>query len=570
MSNNTVQYLSDFFVRIHKELEKIDYSSADPIVQELNVSSAQEAIQFFSTELEKYKTKNFHPLSAQITRILAILNRIEGNYAKWFQMTLNCLSPNYQHYLPSNIQDDLQKYLAEYHNLHAALDDSPFSPFEAAAWFNHDVVLPSESIKLNVTVKSKLLSPIKATKVYLTLTNEMDNDTDFDIFGEIELKPSTLSKCTIDIPPQIPGKFKIKKVHIVLMDSIVSISTRSNHGISSIEVLPYKDDLHFIAETNSFPITRFPYKITAKCSGFPSGTTNVSLHAAITGDAKFENGQESLDFSQQNPTSEVVFQLPVVAQIKCDVQVQLDWKCNFSEEISYSETKDIHFYEPFSISNKVFGPSFTAFSLKNPPSIYRGTQYTFLTIFEYSLTNNAKIHKIEVIPQDGYSISQMPIDLPISLSQSEAISHASFVTCDGKAKPGSPGSLSVTFSVEDNNEMIVYNTDLPEIQFASCEIDCFLTIPDCKKDQESEMKVSISNNPVFGLKVDSYLNVTDNDFFTINDESKKQFVNLEEKELEIKIKFTPKDSGTRSFPKISIVSIDGVELWTSAPFVYSL
>ncbi|EAX90291.1 hypothetical protein TVAG_272240 [Trichomonas vaginalis G3] len=566
----SVQYLGDFFTRIHKELTNNSYTSAEPILKELNVSSIGEAISIFSAELDKYKSKNFHPLSAQLTRILAILNRLDGNNEKWFHLMLNCLSPNYQIYLPKETIDITLDYLTKCTDLRVFLDDSPFSPFEFIANFVSDTVLPSKPIQINITFRSKLLKPVHSDKIYLTLQNDKGKNIEAVVFTDKELKPNTLYRTSIEIPPQNPGKISLKTAQICLLNSVVTLFTKSNSRASDISVLSFKDDIHFSAESNSFPICRFPYKIKAKCTGFPSETESVSLHASISGNATFENGQNTMDFSKTKPEEDVLFDVSIVAPSKCDVEVKLDWITKYSEEITFSETKSIHFTEPFTVSNKVFGPSFMAFKEKTIPQIYRGTQYTFLTIFEYSLVEHSVIRNIDVTPAEGFVISQMPIELPINLNQSEAVSYALFITCNGNAKNGSPGVLSLTFTVDSNSdEKLIFSTVLPEVQFAPSEVECYLSIPECKKDEDSELTLSITHSPVAGLNIESYLTVQDNDFFVIAEESKKQSINYNQEKSEMKIKFKAKDIGTRSFPKISITSIDGIELWQSSPFIVS-
>ena len=74
--NFDIQQFGKSLSNILSILSESNYTSIDPITTELKADSIDSALSILETRLRYFKSYNFHPISASITKILAFAYRI--------------------------------------------------------------------------------------------------------------------------------------------------------------------------------------------------------------------------------------------------------------------------------------------------------------------------------------------------------------------------------------------------------------------------------------------------------------------------------------------------------------
>ena len=563
----SIQYMGEMLPKLAKKMAENRYSSADPILKELNVSSLEEAISIFSVELEKYISKNFFPIAAQITFLLAICHKLEGEQEKYVELLMRCLSKNYQKYTPRDLQSLWLEQLNNSENLQLQIEDFTHSPFNVSASFISSEVHPSSAVNIRVALSSCLQGKIDISKVSVTIKSE-NEAFDVTAFENIAVNDSRKIKAKVDLGNKAPGQYQIEKITLFIGKSLISFVFKDG---STLKVLPYESETMFFVKTSKIPITNFPFSIKLRSENIPPTAEKMTLNLKIAGPAcVLPNKENEITTVTEKLEKENEQNFEIFSETKGASKVDIEWIIsNESHEIKHTETFDLQFSDSFTPSYKVFGPDRMPFNLKNTPVISCGTEYAFLTTFEYNLAPSCEILSIDTNVQKGFRVSTMQVELPVQISQSEAFTFACFISSQNLKIEDSviPCSLSLKFRVAGDTNDLTYTCNLPAIRFEKSPVNVELNIPSVSKvDEESEITVDFLVTGDFNDQL--ILAVKENPFYTVKE--KEQNVVIEECKAQLKLHFIPHERGTRAFPLISLQSNDGKIYWSSAPFITSL
>ena len=577
--------LGRILVEMENKLDETDYTTSEPILSGLRVATIPESISFLTSELSKYKSINFDPMAAQITRNLAFAHRLNGEYPKWLELILQCLSPKYQRFLNSDkTQNILISHLERMESeCSVFIGENHFSPFEITAGFTTSTVLPSQKTTVFLSCKSHLHEELKGASIWINLENEEKEECSILAFNDVCLQPekkivfSTILEENKEFTIRKYGKIKIANIKIVFAKNAVVKQIPGSKNVSrEIVVLPFSDDIKYSVKNQAFGLVNQPFVINTKCERVPSEALLFSCAATIKeeGKAVFENGTTKQSFIIEKPKdSTIECEFKAFSSSQCTAKFSIEWNIQYGDEmIRHEETLEISFIKPFIPTFKIFGPNRKPLKTgKNEaPLLLRGTEYAFLTTFESNMKQRIVITNIEAKSEAGYSIKTAPLALPMNVSLTEAFTFVSFVSVDHSTESTEPGKILIDFTAEEASKAIPlhYEINYCAIGFAPTDNECHLIVPETKVDEEAEMSISIVTNSSLSVGVDVQLIAESNDFFKIV--KPLQEFKLTKEEIVMKIPFVALEKGTRAFPNINLRTKEGISLWQSSPFVTTL
>ena len=592
-SSFSTQNLTNLLPKLTKDLSDSNYLSKDVILKDLNVENLSDSISILSTELTKYLEKNFLPIAAQLTFLLSQCYRLDGNYEKWLSLVLNCLSPNYQRFLPNGFQELAIKQFQEIPDeIYVDVEKSPFLPFDVDVGFSTSKIAPSSKINVISSFSSLIPVEMNINKILIQIENEQSMKSfDSVIFdNSFEAIQNKKEKSITEIKRLKPGNYAIKSVKINIAKALIIVPAKSRNHYTTIQVFPYELDTKFSIETQSIAITNFPYPILVNSSCLPPDTKEVTIKITTSKNCKLESGEveeeikitefESNNEIEQNYNASVSKEFIIKTEESGDSEINVKWTIHYDTEllIEHEENLHIEFNHAFLPSFKIFGPNRIPFNLNDPPILRKGIEYAFITTFEYHLSyqcqvNSVTIQELKQNENDNtiLNIKSMPIEMPVDISQSEGLTYAAFLSFLERSEIGkvfSPCILTIKFKVNCNENEFIYTCKLPEIQIEENQLDCYISYEndDFEKDKENTMIINCVCNSNSLIGKEGILKIGKNQYFNIKEENIK-FEIADKNEL--KITFTPLESGTRAFPKISVsLSEDeNNQIWESSPFL---
>ena len=584
--------LGELIPKLTKALEETNYSSKEPILKELNVETLSDAISILSSELSKYLERNFLPIAAQLTMLLSQCHRLDGNYEKWLSLILNCLSPNYQRFLPSSFQELAVREFQEIPDeIYVDLENSNFLPFNIDVGFSSSKAVPST--KLSVISSFASLIPVKmqVNKVLIQVVNEKTlKSFDAEVFDNFEVIQNKKEKSVKEIKRLKPGQYIIKSVKISVSKALIIVPAKSVNHYTKVQILPYEMDTKFSIETNSISITNFPYPVKVNLSCLPPETTDVIIKVKTSDSCCLENGENEsevtiTEFETQYTNKKEKFMnasvskdFIIISKQNGDSDINVKWIIHYDTEqvIEHEENLHVIFHHAFLPTFKIYGPNRIPFNLARPPTLRKGTEYAFITTFEYNLSYPCEVQSVtiqDIVHKENecnVNIKSMPIEMPINISQSEGLTFAAFLSFLETTPINQlfePCEITIKFRVNCNENGFIYRCKLPEIQLEERNFDCYISCEndDSEKGKENTMILNFECNSADVIGKDAVVKISQNQFFEIK-ESIHTFT-VDEKG-QISFGFTPLESGTRSFPKISIYLADDdkTPIWESAPF----
>ena len=137
-------------------LSKSNYTSIDPITAELKADSIDSALYILETRLTYFKSHNFHPISASITKVLAFAYRIQNHNEKFILYGFQSISQLYQRFLPIELQDIFIKNLPQCPPVNVDVLEISALPFAISAGFTNQFSSPSEDVSFYMSIRSLL------------------------------------------------------------------------------------------------------------------------------------------------------------------------------------------------------------------------------------------------------------------------------------------------------------------------------------------------------------------------------------------------------------------------------
>lgn len=570
---NSSSELINKLLTIGKKLEETNYASAEPILEQLNVQTLDEAIKILENEKERYSTRNFHPIPAQITILLALAYRIEGDLKTWLQYILRCLHPTYRRYLNDLVQNTFEKHISSCENITIEVKNVP-TPFEFSSGFSTHSIMPNQKPTVLLLMKSALKSPLKAKNIIVNVKHSISGVTSHVLIDEFDLNGGSIKKASLEIGKFASGSLNIASISMNLGGATLIFDKFATIGCDEAVIFPFDHECEFSSNIPEFGVVNSPFPIKLLCKDIPFGA--IAQHTKI----EILNEKDSFNFlNSQNPqifessiqtpdkstetTAEILVKQPCTLEISITASV-----CFGIVTSKWHKTYSIEFYNAFNSEFTIVNPEFK-FSARLPREIVQLEQQAILiSTFACNCPNAVTITNIVTKATNNISVIDNPSIFPVRVSSSEVLSYSSFFTPHPGSISGPLGQIEIYFHDKDYNEM-KYITILPEINILEKVVDVRLDLP-TEIEEKKIYTVNLIGRSMRGpLPVDFILSSSESILF--DGETSKKIRLTDQMETLLTLKFMAIKTGTINFPTVSLQLINDRStaiIWECTPSLF--
>ena len=571
----TVYQLSNSLVQISKALSENQYTSADPILKELNVNTLEDAISVLENELKTYSSKNFHPIVAQIIRCLAFSYRISGNQEKWIKSMLICLNSTNLKFLGMSIIGTFEKHISDCNEVTIDVTDVK-TPFSFSAGFLNHSIMPNQLPSIIVQFHSQITSNLNVENISIQLKHsETGEISSFDIMQNAPISDSYVSKIKKDVGPFKSGSVTIESIKIKIKNAVIVFHEFAKIGHSEAVIFPFDHECEFSVKMLDYGIINTQYPIKVFVKNIPEGAVSQKCTVEIhNGKDNYsfinsDNGElfsSTIESPKDNTTTDV--ELMVLDDCLLDITVSVNVSFGIVSS-NWKKTYQIQFYNAFNASFSILSANYH-YNIKMPRDLLQyGEQAILLSNFTYNCPKKVSVTRTELsVNRADFNVLDQTNTFPIELSKSETFAVTDFIVPLESARSGSLGEIKVFFKDEEDNEM-VYTASLPLVNI----VDKFVDIRAELLPEIEEKKLYTFNLYGKSLKesfpVDIHID-SSNDFLFDGETDRRERLEKEEKLL-ASVNFMALRTGELSFPTISIVFVSertSTILWQDTPSVF--
>lgn len=553
------------------QLAKSNYTSIDMIPHELQTNSIDSALALLESRLKYFDSYNFHPISASITKILAFAYHLQNDNEKFVKYGFRCISPLYQRFLATTIQEVFLNQLPYCSQLTIQLTENSSFPFDVSSGFINQFSLPSDNVEHVLLIRSLLEYDISFDSISVTVNHTQINLSSHQISDKISLTKHQKIKFNTQLPVHTPGLLTISYVTFQIHQISVNLKIFKHSGYQQTTIRPYDTECKFQIIHSDFAVTNVDYPLQIKCENIPKGAQSFRI------EAKLQSNNSLVTFSNttdNQPTTKVTetFDIPsnsiektfyIKSAEECNVNVNVRWSLLYETvDTSHDNNFDFMFKKSFFPSFKLFNTDRSPINLKSPPTLSTDQQYILVTTFEYNLPVSSTILKLEPTPLDSSSIflKQVPFDVPLEVLTSEAFASVCFLTFSETAQNGSLGQYFLEYQVNNDDTVLTFKVDLPVIHIKEKFIDVKTSTSTVEEQDENVHQLVLD---IKCLKtINATLDIPITDDFRIVGEYKRNIEMNPEQTESIAVRFVPTKSGKIQLHPV-VVGQDGIILWES-------
>lgn len=538
-------------------LSKSNYTSIEPIATELKTDSIDSALYLLETRLSYFKSYNFHPISASITKVLAFAYRIKNHNEKFILYGFQCISQLYQRFLPTDIQEIFIKSLPECPDVNVDVFEISSLPFDISAGFINQFSSPSEDVSFYISIRSHLEYEIPFESISIKIDHTQEQPSIHQISDQIELKSNQKVVLRPSLPIHTPGVVKIDHISIKIYNVVLNIKAFKGMGYTRSSIRPYDTECKFELVHPDFGITNVDYPLQIKCDNIPEGAESFTIDATLISDSKdisFADVDSSSDSPNhfkhifEKPPKSIEQKLKIRSSTKCNVKVKVLWSLlHQTVNTIHEEEFDFIFTDSFVTSFKLFNSDRSPINLKSSPVLSTDQQYIFVPTFEYNLPAQSTILELQPVPaNDAIKLNQVGFDVPLDILTSEVFTSVCFLTFSENAKSGSLGRYTMKYKVLGVDELkdspiLTFDVQLPSINIKEKLIEVTYEIKPDEIHENSESQLILN---IKGLETsDVTLDISTTDDYKIIGDFQKN-ISLQPNQTEsITIVFEPLKSG---------------------------
>lgn len=565
--------LSEKLINIGKKLQETNYASADPILEELQVQKLEDAIQILENEKEKYSQRNFHPIAAQITILLALTYRIKGDLMNWLQYIIRCLHPSYKRYLSEIVQQTFENHISSCENFTLEVKNNP-APFEFGAGFANHSIMPNQSPSVILAMKSAITSKLKAKNIIVNVKHSIDGISSYEIFNELELKENIPTKKLCQLGQFSTGSITIDSISMKLGETTLVFNKFGTIGCDEAVIFPFDHECGFSAKLPEFGVVQSTYPIKVLAKDIPAGAISQQVKIEILNEKdsfKFINSSNPQIFmaTKESPQDSTETVAEILVNQPCGLEISISATISFGIVTSkWHKTYSIQFYNTFTPHFAIVNPGYQ-FANKLPKEIVQNNQQSIIMAqFTSNCPNQIIVTNIATKTQNNIESVDNSSIFPMNLNSTDVLSYSAFFTPHPGAISGPLGQMEIYFHDTEYNEM-KYIATLPEIIVVDKIVDISLDLPP-EVEEKKFYTVNVFGRSMRGTFPTEFV-LTESDDILFEGETSKRVRFTEQMETIATLKFMAVKTGTINFPTISILVVNDrgtTVIWQKTPSLF--
>ena len=447
-----------------------DANFIDSIAPEIAADSIESALSILESRLHYFSSCNFHPISAQITRILAFAYHIRNEPEKFVTYGFRCISPLYQRFLPTDSQIKFLEVLPNCPSVEVDVTQSSSVPFDILAGFEDEKSYPSDDVEFGFSIRSLLEYEISIDSISIAINHNKEGISSYKVLDTQVIKKHQKIKELIKLPIHKPGRISINSISIKIYNVVLNVKIFKQMGYNESVINPFDDECKFEIVHPELGVTNVDYPINIKCDNIPDGADSFTVEANINNEqsnAKFVDSN-SLEFKKvyEKPSKLITETLKIRVPDPSNVQINIRWSLlHDTVSAPHNESISIQFRNSFTMNFKFFGPDRhpIKYNSRTTPELSPGEDYILVSNFEYNLTAQSTVTKLQLIPSDKLEIEQFAFDLPIDILTAEAFSSVCKFRLTNESESGSLGKYILQYRINNSSDDLILEINLPII-----------------------------------------------------------------------------------------------------------
>ena len=222
-----------------------DANFIDSIAPEIAADSIESALSILESRLHYFSSCNFHPISAQITRILAFAYHIRNEPEKFVTYGFRCISPLYQRFLPTDSQIKFLEVLPNCPSVEVDVTQSSSVPFDILAGFEDEKSYPSDDVEFGFSIRSLLEYEISIDSISIAINHNKEGISSYKVLDTQVIKKHQKIKELIKLPIHKPGRISINSISIKIYNVVLNVKIFKQMGYNESVINPFDDECKF-------------------------------------------------------------------------------------------------------------------------------------------------------------------------------------------------------------------------------------------------------------------------------------------------------------------------------------